>query len=89
MTVAPEGVKCGNSMILSKLLHRMGSAILEAKRFHTDVALCIVQSFGPINTGWLGCIAFCKVFGGSALPDQVVRLGAHDGITFYAVWIGN
>jgi hypothetical protein len=70
-----------------QLLHRVGSAILEAKRFRANVALCIIQSFSKKNAGWADFEAFCKVFKVSAHVDEVVRLGQQDGITFYASWV--
>lgn len=70
-----------------QLLHRVGSAILEAKRFRANVALCIIQSFSAKHVGWADFEAFCNVFNVSAHVDEVVRLGQQDGITFYASWV--
>lgn len=70
-----------------QLLHRMASAILEAKRFHANVAVCVVQSFSPTDTGFSEFASFCNLFGKQPQIDEPTQLGLHGGLPFYAVWI--
>ena len=72
-----------------QLLHRMASAILEAKRFHANVALCLIHSFSPTNESFDDFAAFCALFGKSVQPGEVVALGRHSGILLYAGWAQN
>lgn len=71
-----------------QLLHRVASAIIEAKRFHANVALCLVQSFSPTNEGLADFQAFVALFGKQVQPGEIVALGQHEGIPFYASWVG-
>ena len=70
-----------------QLLHRLGSAVIEAKRFHANVALCVVQSFSPTNEGLTDFQAFCALFAQHPQPGEVVKLRHRDGVTFYAAWV--
>jgi len=72
-----------------QLLHRTASAILEAKRFHANVALIVVQSFSETDEGFDDFQAFCALFGLSnpAEPNKIIQLGRHEGIPFYAAWV--
>ena len=70
-----------------QLLHRVGSAIIEAKRYHANVALCLIQSFSATNEGLADFQEFCRLFGKNPQPGEVVVLGQHDGIKIYAGWV--
>ncbi len=70
-----------------QLLHRVASAIIEAKRFRANVALCLVQSFSPTNEGLVDFQAFVALFGKQIQPGEVVALGNHEGVPFYAAWV--
>ena len=70
-----------------QLIHRLASAILEAKRFHANVALCLVESFSAADEGFTSFQEFCGLFGKQPKTGEVVQLGRHEGITFYAGWV--
>jgi uncharacterized protein DUF6946 len=68
-----------------QLLHRMASAIIEAKRFRADTAIMLVHSFSPDNVGLADFQAFAELFGATCNAGEVVRLSAG---TSPAVWAG-
>jgi hypothetical protein len=70
-----------------QLLHRVASAIIEAKRFHANVAVCLVQSLSPTNEGLADFREFVGLFGKRIQPGEIVALGRHEGIPFYASWV--
>jgi hypothetical protein len=72
-----------------QLLHRVASAIIEAKRFRANLALSIVQSFSHDDDGFADFEAFCGLFGKSVKVGQVINLGVHQGIPFYVAWVRN
>jgi hypothetical protein len=70
-----------------QLLHRCASAVIEASRFNAPLALFLVQSFNAADTGFYDYDAFVKLFGRTAVPDQIVHLGVENGVSTYAAWI--
>lgn len=70
-----------------QLLHRVASAVLEAKRFKANLAMCIVHSFSPEAHGFADFEAFCALFSKSVKPGEVVRLAACAGIQTVVVWV--
>ncbi len=79
----PEPVPDG---IRYQLLHRMASAILEARRFRANVAVCILHSFSPTNEHFDDFAAFCRLFGKSVQPGEIVKISQRDGILCYVMW---
>jgi hypothetical protein len=71
-----------------QLLHRSASAILEARRYRTPVALLLVHSFNTDKKGFADFAAFLKALGfNEPTPDTLtgpVRLG---GVALYAGWV--
>ena len=72
-----------------QLLHRVASAALEAKRFHANLALCLVQSFSPTDEGLEDFEAFCGLFGVQVQPDKITKIGQYEGIPLYIGWVRN
>ena len=70
-----------------QLLHRVASAVIEAKRFRASVALCVVQSFSSADEGLPDFQAFVRLFQTQLQPGEVVALGHHEGITIYVSWV--
>lgn len=68
-----------------QLLHRLASAVIEAERFHARLAICVIQSFSKSLEGFSDFEAFARLFGANPLPGQIVRLGKHNGVTFFGV----
>ncbi|MER8395713.1 hypothetical protein NKH10_28300 [Mesorhizobium sp. M1340] len=64
-TVPPSDVRY-------QLLHRTASALLEAKRFKTDEAAMIVQSFSISRMWFADFERFVSLFGILARPDQSI-----------------
>ena len=46
-----------------QFLHRTASAVIEARRFHANVAVCLVQSFHREHAGFSDFQAFAGLFG--------------------------
>lgn len=70
-----------------QLLHRMASAIIEAKRFRADTAIMLVHSFSPDNIGLADFQAFAALFDATCNPGEVVRLRAGTSPTVWAGWV--
>lgn len=56
-----------------QLLHRTAAAILEARRFKTDRAAMIVQSFSQDHRWFEDFAAFARLFGLKARPGQAMN----------------
>ncbi len=70
-----------------QLIHRAGSAIIEAKRFHASYAMMLVHSFSK-NDEWFDDYSrFLSIMGASANPDEVVFAKDCGGIAFYCAWV--
>lgn len=74
-----------------QLLHRFASAVLEAKRFHANIAVCLVHSFGADEksqtVGLSEFNEFCALYGTSVGANQTVRLCQINSVTLYAGWV--
>jgi hypothetical protein len=71
-----------------QLLHRAASAILEAKRYRTDIAVLLVHSFSDDRKGREDFDAFLKALGlEPPRPDSLTGPVILDGINFYAGWV--
>jgi hypothetical protein len=70
-----------------QLLHRVASAVIEAKRFGAGIALCVVQSFSNADEGLSDFQAFVSLFQTQVSPGQIVQLSEHDGIKTYVSWV--
>lgn len=54
-----------------QLLHRTVSALIEARRFHADTAVMLVQSFSTKQSGFSDYQAFCDLLGIEGIMDGV------------------
>lgn len=54
-----------------QLMHRTVSALLEARRFHADTAVMLVQSFSTKKSGFSDYQAFCNLLGIEGVMDGV------------------
>jgi hypothetical protein len=59
------------STIRYQLLHRTGSALLEAKRFNAHLAIMLVHSFSPDNRWFEDYHAFARLFGLEVTLNQL------------------
>lgn len=75
-----------DSRIRYQLVHRTASAVIEARRFKTDEAAMIVQSFSPIRMWFEDFAAFASLFGCSPVPDRPVTVRLPDGLTLRMGW---
>jgi hypothetical protein len=70
-----------------QLIHRAGSAIIEAKRFNASYAMMLVHSFSK-NDKWFDDYSrFLSIMGASANPNEVVFAKDCGGIAFYCAWV--
>ncbi len=70
-----------------QLLHRLVSALLEAKRFGSRHALMLVHSFSAANDGLQDYQALAKTFGCTAFSNAITEVGERVGIQLYLGWI--
>ena len=71
-----------------QLLHRAASAILEAKRYRTDIAVLLVHSFSDDRKGREDFDAFLKAIGlEPPRPDNLTGPIIIDGVNLYAGWV--
>jgi len=69
-----------------QLLHRLGSAIIEAERFGAKYAVMVVHSFSQSDE-WFGDFAlFLEMFGARARVGELVRVGQQGPMGVYAGW---
>lgn len=69
-----------------QLLHRTASAVLEAKRFKTDMAAMIVHSFSQKRSWFADYAAFVSLFGIDAEPDRLVCVRPNSKPPLYLGW---
>lgn len=69
-----------------QLLHRTAAAILEAKRFKTDDAAMIVQSFSQNHRWFDDFAAFTKLFGVEARRGEALPYTLPCGMTLVLGW---
>jgi len=70
-----------------QLLHRMASAIIEAKRFKAENALMLVHSFSKSNEWFDDYSQFLALFGLNAKVDSLVFAKNISGINLYFSWV--
>lgn len=70
-----------------QFLHRAASALLEAQRFHANMALCLIQSFGTTPSSWDDYGNFARLFGHNPQRNEIVLLNDFDSIPLYLAWI--
>ena len=70
-----------------QFLHRAASALLEAQRFHANMALCLIQSFGTSPSSWDDYCNLAKLFGHNPQRNQIVLMNDFDNIPLYLAWI--
>lgn len=69
-----------------QLLHRLASAVLEARRFTARYAAMIVHSFSSDDAGLEDYQAFLVLFGGTGEPGTLDSLGSVDGVEVFSGW---
>jgi hypothetical protein len=70
-----------------QLFHRTAAAIIEARRYRSQRAIMIVQSFCPKATGLADCKAFFDAIGLQGLrQDGLVGPKMFDGVELWAGW---
>lgn len=70
-----------------QLFHRTAAAALEAKRFKTDRAAMIVQSFSREHRWFDDFRAFAALFGLEAKSDQALNYQLPSGMTLTLGWV--
>jgi hypothetical protein len=69
-----------------QLLHRAAAAVIEARRFKTDVACMIVHSFSPTKRWFDAFAAFVELFGQRAEPNKLIPLRPSGTPPLYTGW---
>jgi hypothetical protein len=69
-----------------QLLHRTASAIIEARRFKTDIAAMIVHSFSPDREWFDEFARFAALFNVSAQPDTLLEAAPDRTPPLYLGW---
>ena len=72
-----------------QLLHRTASAVIEAKRFHCQIAVMIVQSFVESDDeNHFGDYAdFIGLYGATPVKNQLIFLADIDGTLLFSAWV--
>ena len=72
-----------------QLLHRACSAIYEAQRYRTNIAVIVIHSFCPKQSGFSDFQAFLGILGekGEIAPGAVAGPFNLAGVSFYATWV--
>ncbi len=75
-------------LIRYQLVHRLASAIIEAKKFLAPYAIMIVHSFSKGNTHLDDYETFIQLFAKqSVFPGRLLSLGQKDSIKIYSGWV--
>jgi len=69
-----------------QLLHRAAAAVIEAKRFDTDCAAMVVQSFSPQHQGFEDFAEFLKLFGIDSAKRDTLYETDMPGMPLYFGW---
>lgn len=69
-----------------QLVHRLASAVLTAKRFHSRTAVMLVQSFSPESRWFDDFEAFASAIGSVPARDAVARVPSVQSPTLYLGW---
>ena len=70
-----------------QLIHRNGSAVIEAKRFGAPHAVMLVHSFSPSREWFQDFEAFAKLLRAEVAVNQVVYAGQRAGVHLHIGWI--
>ncbi len=72
-----------------QLLHRTASAVIEAKRFHCNAAVMLVQSFveSDAENNFEGYADFIGLYGAAPLKDEPIFLADIDGVKLFSAWV--
>ena len=75
------------SDIRYQLLHRTGSAIIEAQRFFAPHAVMMVHSFSQDDQWFEDYAKFVRLFGVESIRDKLVNAGNINGIQLHFSWV--
>jgi hypothetical protein len=70
-----------------QLIHRTGSAVIEAKRFGAQHAVMLVHSFSPYREWFQDFEAFSKLLRAEVAVNRVVYAGQRAGVHLHIGWI--
>ncbi len=70
-----------------QLLHRTASAIIEARRFHSQHAVMLVHSFSQTEEWFADYKKFVSLYGAETGVNKVVSAGEVDGIKLHFAWV--
>lgn len=72
-----------------QLLHRAASALLEARRFHTEVAVLLVQSFNRLadEESWQDFRRFAEVLGTEVNEGTLAMARTETSVPLYVGWV--
>jgi hypothetical protein len=73
-----------------QLLHRTAAVLLETRRYRTDKAILLVQSFCPQSTGFEDFALFCERLGYRiAAPDMISPIREIGGVQLRVGWVSD
>ncbi len=83
------GLGNGNDLghIRYQLLHRTASAIIEAQRFHAQLAIMLVHSFSQEHMWYDDFNEFARLFGISPQVGDIQFAGKRSGVDLYLGWV--
>ncbi|MBX3086315.1 MAG: hypothetical protein KF716_32060 [Anaerolineae bacterium] len=70
-----------------QLLHRMASAVIEARRFNARSAVMLIHSFSETNRWFADFETFLALYGRKGKIGEPVSLKTVDGLDLYAAWV--
>lgn len=70
-----------------QLLHRAASAVYEAQRYRSDLAVLLVQSFAIEPVGWADFVTFAGALGLEPAVGGTVGPALADGVRLHLGWV--
>lgn len=80
------GLRVVPDSIHYQLIHRMASAVLEARRFNASYAVMIIHSFSPQHAHWEAFAHFLGLYGVTGQFDTLFELVEVEGMRLFAGW---
>jgi len=70
-----------------QLVHRLASALMEARKCFAPYAMMIVHSFNKEKEHFTDYQAFLRLFGKVVVHSRLIHVGQREGIQIYSEWV--